>query len=232
MRVGSWEYFGISPRKIVSLAALLSIVVWTLTEEATAGVLGGGSAELGILVGLIIFYLVLSAPKRLQEAQAFAQSREATAIAASSTAALSATRSKSRTVLQMSPDEPHLSALVSEIKRDVLLGHSVSSAYRKVESRIASYTARTVLKSVSDADPTTGEGGEEAQNISRASELSEESKIPLFMSVAFFSPIMLILFAVLTHQTSPGGLVELVGVQILLLDIGFYFSSSEKRLLS
>jgi len=52
------------------------------------------------------------------------------------------------------------------------------------------------------------------------------------MAAAFFTPIMLTLFAVLVHLDDPRGFAELVFVQLVILDISFNFSSSERRRLA
>ena len=71
--------------------------------------------------------------------------------------------------------------------------------------------------------------GEELESVFAATSLGDETKVPVFIAVCFFAPIMLLLFAVLTRSTTPLELGELVVLELILLNIAFAFSSRERR---
>jgi hypothetical protein len=55
--------------------------------------------------------------------------------------------------------------------------------------------------------------------------MSAETRFPVFMTVTFFTPIMLLLYAVFSHFTSPQRIVELVALEVVILDLAFYACS-------
>ena len=233
MRIASWEHYEIDPPKMVFLAAVISVGLGALFQVLTGDVLGGNSIELSIVVSGVIFYMVLSSPKRLLESATLSQAREATSLAAASSANFEATHSKSRSILMLGTTDREISSLLVEAKRGLLLGLSVPDLMGSAAERTVSQSAKSVFTSIASMDPgLIEERGEESQSIARASELSEESKLPLFTAVAFFSPIMLTLFAVLTHQSDPKSFAELIVVQFVAMDLAFYFASTEKKMMS
>ena len=63
------------------------------------------------------------------------------------------------------------------------------------------------------------EGSDELDGILGASGLDDETKLPLLIAVAFFLPIMLMLFAAMTKGTGPAAIGGLVVLEIVVLDI-------------
>ena len=229
MKFLSWEYYGIEPRRIFVVAFLLAAVSGLALYLVTRGVLGGDSPEVSFFFAAIVVYLVLSLPRRLMESAALSQSREATTLAAACSATLEATHSRPRSVLLLESSEDNISSLLSSAKRRILLGEDVQGSLAAAGARAASRSANDVLSALATSEASLIiEGGEETQAITESSQLSEESKLPLFMAVAFFTPILLILFAVLTHQSAPGSFASLVIIQAVIMDLAFYVSSSEK----
>jgi hypothetical protein len=89
---------------------------------------------------------------------------------------------------------------------------------------------KNILASIGSLDPgRSAEGGEEAEGIITNSQLAEESKMPLFMAVAFFTPLMLTLYSIFAHVATPLAFAELLGAQVAMLDIAFYFCSAERE---
>ena len=111
----------------------------------------------------------------------------------------------------------------------ILLGFSPESALDRVEGRIASYSVKNLLRLLASRPGEIPEGGEESQGIAQSTQLSEESKLPLFTAVAFFAPIMLLLLSIFSHIDSPASLAEVVALEVVLLDVALYFSSAERR---
>jgi hypothetical protein len=231
MRVSSWEQYDLEPIRIVLLAAATGCAGGSALYFTAFNVLGGSAAELALVIALVLSYFVLSFPKRVLDSASLAQSREAPLLAAMGSAVAEATHSKARTMLFLRSGEPTIGSALATIRRKVLLGVAPDSALQQVEGRIASYSSRAVLGRLATRPAEVLEGGEESQGIAHSSQLGEESKLPVFTAVAFFTPIMLVLLIVFAHVHDPASLGELVGLEMALLDVGLYFSSAEGRML-
>ena len=233
MRVASWSYYGLDPARVVALGLFVSSVAGVLLYAATRAVLGSDAPEVSLALASVVLYLVLSLPKRALGSATLSQATEAPTLAAAVSANLEATHSRTRSVLLLESNDPTIASLLVRAKRDILLGFGVSHSLSRATDRVASQSAKNVLDSIASSEPEMiDEGGEETQGITQASRLSEESQLPLFMAVAFFTPILLILYAVLSHVTEPGGFAGLVIVQLVVLDVAFYVSSAERKKLS
>ncbi len=128
------------------------------------------------------------------------------------------------------PSDRGFSEALTNAKRKVLLGYSVGAAVEDCVRSLSSTSAGEVLrKAATLAAESIEEGGEENRGILGSLQLAEESKVPLFTTVCFFTPIMLMLYAMFSHIADPRSLAELVGLQFVLLDVAFYFSSPERR---
>ena len=233
MKALSWEHYGLRGTRILLLAGVVSLAVGFAFRLGTADVLGSNATELSALFSGTVFYIVLSAPKRALDSTALSQAREAATLAAAGSANFEATHSRTRSVLMLDASERELASILDETKRRLLLGFGVVNLMATAADEAVSQSVKDVFSSVAHLDPTSiEERGEESENISHATELSEESKLPLFMAVAFFTPIMLTLLAVLSHVSDPKSFAELVLVQLVVTDIAFYVSSAEKGRLS
>jgi len=230
VRVASWERFGIDSKRMLLFALLCGASAWLVVRQITVALLADNSTALSMLISSIVFYLVLSFPKHRLEAAALAQSKEIPAVAVMGSAGLDATRSIAKSFLMLRSDEPEISKVLRHIRRAVLLGHKPSEILKRPELSLASYSAMNVLCSI--ASPDAGgvfEGGEEALGLMQSAQLGEESKVPLFTAVAFFAPMMLILYSIMSHKTDPTSLAEIVGLQVALIDVAYYFSSIERK---
>ena len=174
--------------------------------------------------------MVVSLPKRLLETSSLSQSREASALSMMASVDFEATHSRSRTLLMLTPAEEDIRRALERIKRAILLGVAVGPAVDGSAELLVSDSAANVLRKAATVSPESmEEGGEENRGIVNALQLGEESKLPLFMTVCFFTPILLLLYAVFSRLEDPRSLSELVGVQLVVLDISFHFTSSERR---
>jgi hypothetical protein len=127
------------------------------------------------------------------------------------------------------PKEHALGAAVKEAGRRILLGTSVGAAVEASSRGIGSYSAALALQSVATTNARGLLGGdEESRGLVAASELSMETKLPMFMTVCFFTPIMILLYAVFSHTFQPERLVELVAFQFVVIDLGYYLCASER----
>lgn len=229
MRVASWQHYAIDSTKMVSLASAIGAASCAFFWFGTRGAVGGASVELAVLVGVIIAYFVASAPRRLFDSTALVQSRGAMTLAASASASLEATHSRARAALLLRSDDRAVQEALTETGRSVLLGTPPAEALNLAAGRLASYSLRNVMASLATLDPgRVAESGEEKEGILATAQLSEESRLPLFMAVAFFTPLLLTLYAVFSHQSGATSFAELVGFQVVVVDIAFYFCSTER----
>lgn len=228
MRVESWEQVALDPRRALSfvlgVSAGLSCVVILVGEELR---LGSVSVLLGLMAGGAGAYLLLTAPRRIVGAAAFRQTLEAPSLAASSNIYLKATSSRSRAVLMLNAEEPRLKSFIADVRRRVLLGYDAPSAAREAgpQKRVFSESAATVVDSLVGADRTrVEEGADELDSMLGSSGLDEETRLPLVIAVAFFLPIMLMLFAAVGKETSPAAICALAVLEVVVLDITMAFS--------
>ncbi len=230
VRFASFDHYGIVAWRLVAVGAAAGLVSALLLQEATGGVLGAGAPGLDLVVGLIVFYMVVSLPKRLVEASSLSQSREASSLSVMASVDFEATHSRSRTLLMLKSADPDISQALARVKKAILLGVPPSAAVNQSADLLASTSAADALRKAATMSPETmEEGGEENRGIVNALQLGEESKLPLFMTVCFFAPILLLLYAVFSRLEDPRSLLELLGVQLVVLDLSFHFTSSERR---
>jgi hypothetical protein len=226
MKLASYDQLGISLARILGLAVAVSLAGALGAAVAVGGALGGGTLPILLIVGALLLYIVLSAPRRILDSRRLAQSREAVLLSAASLACLSVTRSNSRTALMLRSREPSLSLALKEVGRQVLLGVTVESAVSGAVKNIQSYSAVTALQDVAALSSRTFEAGdEESRGLTASSDLSRETKLPILMTACFFAPIMMLLYAVFSHSYAPVSLAELVAFEFILLDFAFYLSS-------
>ncbi|HVC26569.1 MAG TPA: hypothetical protein VND40_00260 [Nitrososphaerales archaeon] len=230
MKVRSWDQVGLDQRKAFAFAlgtAASFFVLLVLVGEQLS--IGSVSFVLGAMAAACAGYLVSSAPRRIVRVAAFQQTLEAPSFAASSNIYLKSTSSRSKTFLMLRAEEPRLCSFLAEVRRRVLLGYDASSATlgARPESHVFSESVKTVIDSVVGVDRArVEEGGDELDGILNSSGLDEETKLPLFISVCFFLPIMLMLFAAMTKGTGPAMISALVVLEVIVLDLTFAISGS------
>lgn len=229
MRIASWDHYSVDYRRFTLMALAGAILAGCSTYAMAEGVVGPDSLAVGAIIGSAVLYFILSLPKRLLETASIGEARAATTLSASASAIFAATRSRSRTFLALTSDDPGVSGVAEEMKRQVLLGVEPIAALSGAKSSLASDSAERVFESLAGLRADLIDViGDESEGLAKAAELSDESKMPIFMGAAFFSPIMLVLLAVLTHDTGAMSLAELVGVEVVVLDAAFYYSSMDR----
>ncbi|HYB45348.1 MAG TPA: hypothetical protein VEC92_02385 [Nitrososphaerales archaeon] len=229
LRVKAWQRLNLDPKKMLvfagSLAGGSGLVVFSTTRDMMAT----DSPILSALVAAMVFYLACSLPRRVEASASFSQSREAPALAVLGSATLEATRSKSKAILFLRSGESAISSVLEGVRRDILLGSPPDVAVEQAAA-LASSSTYEVLKSICSPEQLTiADEGEEALAIEKSSQLGEETRSPLFVAAAFFVPLMLLLYAVMSHVAEPLDMVELVVLQVVILDVAFYFSTSDPR---
>ena len=230
MRFASLEHFNIRAWRISCVGVALASAAWLMAGLAVGGVLGGAKPAMQVVVAALVFYIVVSTPRRLLDRQRVSQARESVLLAGAAKACLGVTGSRSRTLVMLRPRDSVLSETVEEAARVVLLGGRVEQALSTTSEGLASYSAAAALRSLATLKPGNYDAGdEETRGLADSAELSKETKLPMFMTVCFFAPIMMLLYSVFSHSYDPGSLAELSALEFIVIDLAFYLSASDRR---
>jgi hypothetical protein len=195
--------------------------------------LGELSSAFSIVFAVGSAYLIMSEPTRSFDKANLMQAREAPVLAAAVAVHLQTTGSKSKAILMLNSEEEELSLMFDDLKRRTLLGIDPAISIRDLSPRIASTSVFRILYSIIDhASKRLEDAGEEMEGIFRASAMSEETKVPIFIAVSFFTPIMLVLLAAIMPGISLFTISSLALLQFVILDLTFSFSSTERKKIS
>ena len=229
MRSDALEHYGVSPLRLAGVGGALSSAAVAGAWLVTGGVLGQAGPEVMLVLGALVFYIVCSTPRRLQDRERIAQARESVLLSASAKACLGATGSKSKALAVLHPRDPSLAAAVTDAERRVLLGIRVEEALEEASRKLSSYSAESTLQGIARLRSAAFDGGdEETRGLTSSGELSRETKLPMFMTVCFFAPIMLLLYAVFARVYDPVSLSELAALEFILVDVAFYLSAPDR----
>jgi hypothetical protein len=233
LKVQSWEEVGLDQRKATffTLGVAASFFVPVVLVGGLLRI-GPVSFVLGAMAAAGAAYLVFTAPRRIVRMAAFRQTLEAPSFAASSNIYLKATASRSKTFLALRAEEPRLSSFLAEVRRRVLLGYDASSATvgARPESHVFSESVKTVIDSVVGVDRARiEEGSDELDGMLNSTGLDEETKMPLLIAVAFFLPIMMMLFAAMSKATGQVEIGALVVLEVVVLDLTLAISGSSVK---
>ena len=232
MRISSWDHYEIDYTRMFGIVAGVGIGSTTLSYFLTAELLGSVSPIISIAVAAGFVFLVLTTPKRGIQRSAMAQAREAPVLAASATIHLQTTGSRCKTLMMLRSQENDLQDCLAIIRRRILLGLDPRTAVRAEGARPASGSVIRILQSVAEfSSGRITADSVELDGIQSSAALGEETKVPVFVAVAFFTPIMLVLFSALTKNTGVFALLSILFLQIIILDLVYTVSSSERRLL-
>lgn len=227
MNFASLDHFGLSPWRIGLVGLAASSAAWLTMGLALGNSIGGAKPAILLAVSALIFYLTVSTPRRLLDRQRVTQARESVLLSASAKAVLSVTGSRPRTVIMLRPRDATIERTVSEAGRMLLLGRSVEEAVGDASMGLASYSAASVFRGLATLEPGTYDpGDEETRGLASSAELSRETKVPIFTTICFFAPILLLLYAVFSHIYDPVNLAELSVLEFVIVDLAYFLSSS------
>ena len=229
MKFASLDHFGLSAWRLACIGVAAASAAWLASEAALGGVLGEAKPAVLLLVSSLVFYLVVSIPRRLLDRARVQEARESVLLSASARACLQVTGSRPRTLMLVRPRVPSVARAVRESSRMVLLGVKVEDALTMASEGLASNSASVALRSLAVLGPEGLESGDdESRGLAYSSELSRETKLPMFMTACFFTPIMILLYAVFTQSYSPDSIAELVVLEFIIVDLAFYLSSADR----
>ncbi len=230
MSLSDPQYSGVDKRKLALLGAGSSLTVAALSYLVFGVILGRAILEFDAVLSAAVFYVVYSAPRRAFQARRISQSRESVSLSVVASVTMGVTCSRAKTFMTLRARERELDLTLKEIRRRILLGASPEIAVASSVAGLSSYSAAGVLRSTALTRPSSPtEGGEEARGLESSSQLSDETKLPVFMTACLFSPILLLVYSVLAHLNGAVPLVELVALQFVVLDLAFYACSTERR---
>lgn len=218
---------------MLSLVVLSGAVAFALVWGLAAGSLGRIALGLAVVIALLTAYALAGMPRRSLEQSSLVQAREAPSLAASASVYLQTTGSRSKTLLLLKSEEASLGNVLVEFRRRTLLGKEAGESWKSLEDGVRSDSVFTVLTSVVKSNPSRlNDQGEELDGMVRSAASKEETKFPVFLTVSFFLPIMLMLAAAIGKLTSPIPFATLVLLELIVLDLALTLSSTERRRLS
>ena len=227
MKLRSLEHFGVSGPKLAAVAVSAGTLGALGFQFLVGSSLGGATPEFELLTAAVVAYIVATTPKRIMSAAATSQAHESVVLSAAAVACMLVTKSRSATFLMLNSEDGEMRDVLREVKRGLLLGGGVEDLARRAGGRLASYSAAGVLASVATMHPDRPtEGGEEASGLDESAELALETKLPVFMAVCFFTPIMLLLYSLFGHLTDVVALAGLVGFEVVVLDLAYFLCNS------
>jgi hypothetical protein len=227
LRFTSLGHFGLSTWRVSCVGVAAACACWLVTGLAVGDSLGEGKTAVLLLIAALVFYVVVTTPKRILQSERMSQAREAVIMSAGVRALLEVTGSRPRTLILFRPQGTALRRAFRGAARLALLGVPVSEAVDGEARNLSSYSAASNLRSIA-AKGSSDRGDDEVHGLASASELDKETKLPVFMTACFFAPIMLLLYTVFSHSYGLGNEMELSALEFVLLDIAYYLSSSER----
>lgn len=229
MRFASLDRMGISAAKAVALSSLVASGAALATGVVVRGPLGQAGVPMAALIGALMFYIVLSTPRRLLDGERVAQARESPVLAASAAACLTVTGSRPRTLMLLKSRDSVLASALKDARRRVLLGERIQRSLDVTSRGLASYSAAAALGALATFEPgAMDQGDEEVRGLESSSELRRETRVPALTTVCFFAPILLVLYAVLSHTYDPVSLGELTAFEFVVVDLAFYLSTTDR----
>jgi hypothetical protein len=226
----SLERLQVSPWKLVGIAVVASISAGLAARLATGDVLGRASVGFEVAISGLVFYITVSTPGRLAVAARLAQAREAVLLSALAGACVGITGSKVKTFFVLESNESEVEAALRRIRQRILLGAAVGAAAREGARGLVSDSVADALKHVAALSFDSPEDrGEETEGLAESDQLSHETKLPILMTACFFTPILLLLYALFSGTTTALGLTELIALQVLVLDLVYYLSGTGGR---
>jgi hypothetical protein len=222
---------------MAAIAATVGLCAGVAAYAVASQLLGGVSPVISLAVAAGFTYLVLSTPRRILLASALAQAREAPVLAASATLHLQTTRSRSKTLLMIQAQDEELNDYLRAVRRRIILGIDAHAAVRGKDddggdAHPASESVQRILQSISEfSGGKITTGSVELEGIQSSSALGEETKVPVFIAVSFFTPLLLILFSALSKNTGLLALISILLLEVIILDLTYSISSAERELL-
>jgi hypothetical protein len=230
LRFESYEHFDVDVLKLVLLSFDLGACAAVGCGMAFGPLLGQAAPETALVVGGLVFYLVASTPRRALDRERLSQARGSVLLSGAAGTLLAATGSRARTLLTLKSKELALDGVLANARRRTLLGVSSELAAASAADAVSSSAAAAVLRRVSSFGfEDVAVEGEESQGIYRSASLGRETKLPVYMTLCFFAPVVLLLYSEFSHLADIASLSALLALEVIVLDLAFYVCSSDGR---
>ena len=228
MRFASLQHFGVSAWRLACVGVGFSSAMWLGGGAAMGGVLGEAGPVVLMVTSGAVFYLVVTTPRRAMGRERELESKESVLLSTSARACLAVTGSRPRTLVMLRSKEKGTERARNAAARLVLLGTRVEDALEEASASLVSYSAAAAFRGLAALRPEGLEGRDEESNgLASARELSRETRIPMLMTVCFFSPILMVLYAVFSQSYSPTSVSELAALELIVVDLAYFLTSAE-----
>lgn len=228
-RPRSWDYYGFDGKSVIAFTLIISFLIGIIIFYLSSSLVGNLSQLLAIISASATSYIIISAPSVALRSSRLIQSREAPSISSSLLLNFLATNSRRKALLLLRVEDIVLKSAIKEIKRRLLLGYEIREVLDNCMRRIASESAKEAIQSVISIDKdTVEEKGEEYEHIINELFSEGETKTPIFIAITFFTPIMLMLLAILQSMSSAWHMIAILFMQLLITNLAFSFMSREK----
>jgi hypothetical protein len=230
LKFESLDHFEISSWRISTFSAGVSAGIVATIDFAAGGVLGVAKFPILFVLAAAAFYIVFTTPRRMLDRRRVSQARDSVALSAGMRASLGIVGSRSRTLSMVRPRDDSLARVTRDALRKVLLGNSIGTSLESSSQQVVSYSAATVLRSLAFLGPESLDpGDEEMRSLAFSSDLNRETKLPIFMTACFFTPIMIVLYAVFSGLRDTTSLAALAAFDFVVIDVAFYLTSGDRR---
>jgi hypothetical protein len=226
------SYFnGIERRKFLLFVVFFGLSIFFISLYISIHIFGGSAFLVSSVLGITAGYIILTEPLRIRRLSRILQSSETPLFSSFINVASIVSGSRTRPIILIDQKQFSFSQSIKEAKRAVLLGYSLEKSLEVLEKNITSSSLLSALKTYRSKNRGSLALYDEYTQQVLDSMLSYETKVPIFVAVVFFAPILLTFFVITAHLFSPVQLIYMILLDILIVDIGFLYSSSERKML-
>lgn len=212
--------------KVLLFSSLSFLFIFFITKA----ILPESSIFLSVIISLAIAYLLYTSPNRIIRYTKIKQSSESEIFDSYINSAAYIMSSKTRPILLTDWSKMSISPILRDIKRLILLGITVKKSFIQKQEYIFSESLKNSIKAY------TSKGLERIANVDEFSrevlfmQENYETKSPIFVAVCFFSPVLLLILILFAHLYTPEKISFVLLLDVIIVDIGFFFSSAERKI--
>lgn len=226
------EIYGIDKVRFVALVTAFSISVFIVSLFLTLRLIGTTGIAFSVILGIVSGYILFTEPLRVARYSSLIQSEEASTFFSFISTAHSVTGSRTRPIMLLEPRDFSFSNAIVKMKRSILLGRDLEGTIQILERESFSSTLSSALSAYKSRSGWKRIEWEEEYSASiSTSLLTHETKVPLFIAAVFFSPILLTFLSITSHLYSSSHLLYIFLFNLVLVDLAYFYSSSERRIL-
>lgn len=226
------DSYNIDKKKFVLFILSVSISVFTISLFITLQLIGETGIIVSTFISLTSGYIVATEPLRDARYKGLIQSSEAGIFSSFINTSNIVSGSRTRPILLLHSEDFSFSNELKEVKRFIMLGNSLETSFGRIEKRVFSSSLFSSITSyVSRSGRRRIEYEYEYSSYLSSSMIEQETKVPIFVAVVFFSPILLTFLSVIAHIYSTIELFYLFLLNLLLSDVAYFYSSTERGII-